>query len=147
MACFPISQKHALLGRPLEHAFVEIGEPDFPNRHFTQMQIALQTGQLFMVIWNPVINSKMSFSWRSAEFRRDRRWCQDLLAASPQLLVCIFPQCFVTGFHANCELVSVLECLILPCPFLLFISQHKYPLRCNMCSTMSSFVCPTVLTK
>lgn len=117
---------------------MEIGEPDLPNQHFTQMQIALQTGQLFVVIWNPVINSKMSFSWQSAEFCGDHRWCQDLLAASPQLLLCIFPQCFVTGFHASSGLVSVLP---LPCPFLLFISQHKYPFRSNMWSTVSSFVC------
>lgn len=98
------------------------------------MHSALQTGQLLLVIWNPVINSKMSFSW---QIHGDHRWCQGLLAASPQLLVCNFPQCFVTGFHASTELVSFLECLLLPCPFLLFTSQQKYPFRCNMWSSFA----------
>lgn len=84
MARFPISQKHAVLGRPWAvgcSPYVEIGEPDLPSQHFTQMQNFLQTGQLLVVIWNPAINSKMSFSWRSAQFRRDHRWCQDLLCS------------------------------------------------------------------
>lgn len=50
---------------------LQIVEPGFKNQQLTQMQITLQTGQawqLFVVIWNPVVNFKMSFSWLNAEF-------------------------------------------------------------------------------
>jgi len=67
----------------------------------------------------------MSFSWLNAEFCRDCRWCQDLLANFCGILVCIFLQCFLADFHANSELFSLLECLILSCPLLLSVSSTR----------------------
>lgn len=143
MACFPISLKHVLLVRywavrcfSIEYAFTEIVEPGFKNQQLTQMQITLQTGQawqLFAVIWNPVVNFKMSFSWLNAEFSVGiaggvkiclqtsvRSWFVFFHSA---LFLISMPtvNCFQFSSVSFCHVPSFFPCL-----------QHVLTFRCNM---------------